>query len=77
MVWQVARAKVIPIIAVGGIATIDDVMEMLVAGASAVQIGTANFYDPSVSVRIVGALPEALRQIDCASVREAVGAMNG
>jgi dihydroorotate dehydrogenase (NAD+) catalytic subunit len=77
MVWQVARAKVIPIIAVGGIATIDDVMEMLVAGASAVQIGTANFYDPTVSVRIVDALPEAVRQINCARVCEAVGSMNG
>lgn len=76
MVWQVARAKVLPIIAVGGIGTIDDVMEMLVAGASAVQIGTANFYDPTVSVRIVQALPAALKEIGFASVREAVGTMN-
>jgi dihydroorotate dehydrogenase (NAD+) catalytic subunit len=76
IVWQVARAKVLPIIAVGGIATIDDVMEMLVAGASAVQIGTANFYDPTVSVRVVKELPEALRQMGCSSVREATGLMN-
>jgi dihydroorotate dehydrogenase (NAD+) catalytic subunit len=76
MVWQVARAKVLPIVAVGGIATIEDVMEMIVAGASAVQIGTANFYDPTVSVRIVDALPGALRQIGCSSVREAIGSMN-
>ena len=47
IVWQVAQAKVVPVIAVGGIATLDDVMEFLVAGASAVQIGTANFYDPT------------------------------
>ena len=46
-----------PVIGIGGIATIDDVMEFLVAGASAVQIGTANFYDPTASVRIVDALP--------------------
>ena len=76
IVWQVARAKVLPIMAVGGIATIDDVMEFLVAGASAVQIGTANFYDPTASVRIVDALPAALRELGCDSVREAVGVMN-
>ena len=75
MVWQVGRAKVLPIIAVGGIATIDDVMEMLVAGASAVQIGTANFYDPTASIRIVNGLPGALNEIGCASVREATGSM--
>src|SRR5262245_8751523 len=76
IVWQVARARVLPIMAAGGIATIDDVMEFLVAGASAVQIGTANFYDPTASVRIVGALTVALRQIGCDSVREAVGSMH-
>ena len=61
----------------GGIATIDDVMEMIVAGASAVQIGTANFYDPTVSTRIAGELPAALKQLGCDSVREAIGAMHG
>ena len=75
IVWQVARAKVLPIVAVGGIATIDDVMEFLIAGASAVQIGTATFYDPTASIRITEALPAALKQIGCESVREAVGAM--
>jgi dihydroorotate dehydrogenase (NAD+) catalytic subunit len=76
MVWQVARAKVLPVMAVGGIATIDDLMEYVVAGASAVQIGTATFYDPAASIRITEALPTALKQIGCASVREAVGAMH-
>jgi dihydroorotate dehydrogenase (NAD+) catalytic subunit len=76
MVWQVAKAKVCPIIGVGGIATIDDVMEFLVAGASAVQIGTATFYDPTASIRITDALPAALKQLGCESVREAVGAMH-
>jgi dihydroorotate dehydrogenase (NAD+) catalytic subunit len=75
MVWQVAKAKVCPIMAVGGIATIDDVMEFLVAGASAVQIGTATFYDPAACIRITDALPGALQQIGCESAREAVGAM--
>jgi dihydroorotate dehydrogenase (NAD+) catalytic subunit len=77
IVWQVARAKVLPIIAVGGIANIDDAMEMLVAGASAVQIGTANFYDPTASVRIVNELPAALREIGCTNIREVVGSMRG
>ena len=76
IVWQVARAKVLPIMAVGGIGTIDDVMEFLVAGASAVQIGTANFYDPTASVRIVDALPAALRELGGESVRDVVGAMH-
>ena len=47
-VYQVARAVRIPVVGIGGIATIDDVMEFLVAGAAAVQIGTANFYNPGV-----------------------------
>jgi dihydroorotate dehydrogenase (NAD+) catalytic subunit len=76
MVWQVARAKVLPVMAVGGVATVDDVMEYLVAGASAVQVGTATFYDPTASLRITEALPAALKQIGCESVREATGAMH-
>jgi dihydroorotate dehydrogenase (NAD+) catalytic subunit len=76
MVWQVARAKVLPIIAVGGIASPDDVMEFVVAGASAVQVGTANFYDPTASVRIVEQLPAALGQLGCKTFRDAVGAMH-
>jgi len=71
LVWQTAKAKIVPIIAVGGIATLDDVMEFLVAGASAVQIGTANFYDPMASVRIVDGLPEAL---GTSSLCEVIGA---
>jgi dihydroorotate dehydrogenase (NAD+) catalytic subunit len=76
IVWQVAKAKVLPIMAVGGIATIDDVMEFLVAGASAVQVGTATFYDPHAAIRITDALPGALRQIGCELVREVIGAMH-
>ncbi len=73
IVWQTAKAKILPIIAVGGIGTIDDVMEFLVAGASAVQIGTANFYDPTASVRIVDALPHALQQLGYSCWRDAIG----
>ena len=69
-VWRIAQMKSIPVIAVGGIGTIDDVMEFLVVGASAVQVGTANFYDPTASVRIVDSLPEALGALGANSVSE-------
>jgi dihydroorotate dehydrogenase (NAD+) catalytic subunit len=77
LVWKTARSVKIPIIGVGGIATLDDVMEFLVAGASAVQMGTVNFYDPTASVRVVEQLPAALTQLGAASVREVVGALSG
>ncbi|MFO7904388.1 MAG: dihydroorotate dehydrogenase [Planctomycetota bacterium] len=59
-VHQVAQAVDVPIVGIGGIASLDDVMEFLVAGASAVQIGTANYYDPTISQRLVESLPTAL-----------------
>jgi dihydroorotate dehydrogenase (NAD+) catalytic subunit len=71
-VHQVAQAIDTPIIGIGGIATIDDVMEFLVAGASAVQLGTVNFYDPTVSMRILDELPIALQQAGVSSVKEIV-----
>jgi dihydroorotate dehydrogenase (NAD+) catalytic subunit len=74
-VYRIAQTKAVPIIAVGGIGTLDDVMEFLVAGASAVQVGTANFYDPTASVRIVDGLPDALAALGASSVREVVGTL--
>ena len=58
---------------IGGIATIDDVMEFLVTGASAVQIGTANFYQPDATMRILNALPGALAELGAARVADVVG----
>jgi dihydroorotate dehydrogenase (NAD+) catalytic subunit len=75
LVWQVARNVQVPIIGIGGISTIDDVMEFLLAGASAVQIGTANFFDPTVSVRLVDQLPAALEQLGAKSVSEVIGTL--
>lgn len=75
MVWRVATRVRVPVIGIGGIATIDDVMEFLVAGASAVQLGTVNFYDPTASVRIVGELPAALQTVGAATVAEVVGTL--
>src|SRR5262245_34576356 len=66
LVWQVARHVEVPVIGIGGIATLDDVMEFLVAGASAVQLGTVNFYDPTASVRIVDSLPGAFALLGAA-----------
>ena len=72
-VYQVAQVVKTPLVGIGGIATIDDVMEFFVAGASAVQIGTANYYDPTVTMKLVEALPAALAQAGVVSVREMVG----
>lgn len=76
-VYQVAGAVSTPLIGIGGIASIDDVMEFLVAGASAVQIGTANYFDPQISMRLLGQLPSALAELGASSVREVVGRIRG
>jgi dihydroorotate dehydrogenase (NAD+) catalytic subunit len=74
-VYQVARAVGVPLVGIGGIANVDDVMEFLLAGATAVEIGTANFYNPVVSTQILDALPTALAQLGAASVAEVVGTL--
>lgn len=74
-VFQVARAVRIPVMGIGGIATVDDVMEFLLAGASAVQVGTANFYRPRAAMEILDALPAALAELGARSVREVVGTL--
>jgi dihydroorotate dehydrogenase (NAD+) catalytic subunit len=71
-VHQVAQVVETPLIGIGGIATIDDVMEYLVTGASAVQIGTANYYDPTVSMKLIDQLPAAVRSLGATSVAEVV-----
>lgn len=75
-VHQVKQAVDIPIIGIGGIQSLDDVMEFLVTGASAIQIGTANYYDPTISVRLVEELPTALTSIGATSVSEIVGSLS-
>ncbi len=59
---KLQKPSALPVIGIGGIATIDDVMEFLVAGATAVQIGTANFYNPTATMQLLDALPTALAQ---------------
>lgn len=75
IVWQVRRAVSIPIIGIGGIQSIDDVMEFLVAGAAAVQIGTANFYNPGLANQLVRELPDAIRFLGATTPAEIVGTL--
>ncbi|MGE0610553.1 MAG: dihydroorotate dehydrogenase [Pirellulales bacterium] len=74
-VYQVAKAVRTPLIGIGGIANLDDCMEFLVTGATAVQIGTANFYRPTATIEILDALPAALQQLNACSVAEVVGTL--
>jgi dihydroorotate dehydrogenase (NAD+) catalytic subunit len=74
-VYQAAQATEVPLIGIGGIATIDDVMEFLVAGATAVQLGTVNFYNPTASMSVLDALPGALAELGATSVKEIVGTL--
>lgn len=70
------RGLATPLVGIGGIATIDDVMEFLVTGASAVQIGTANYYDPTVTMKLADALPAALAQAGVNSISELIGTLS-
>jgi dihydroorotate dehydrogenase (NAD+) catalytic subunit len=74
-VYQVHRAVGIPIIGVGGIMTIDDCLEFFVAGAAAVQIGTASFAEPVVSARLLDELPAALREAGVGRLADLVGTL--
>ena len=73
IVWQVAQAVRTPIIGIGGIQSIDDVMEFLVCGATAVQIGTANFYNPTLATDLVKSLDALLLQEGLDSVQDIIG----
>lgn len=75
-VFQAAKAVKTPLIGIGGIATIDDVMEFLVAGASAVQLGTVNFYNPRASMEVLEALPGVLATAGVRRVADLVGTLN-
>jgi dihydroorotate dehydrogenase (NAD+) catalytic subunit len=75
-VFQAAQAMKTPIVGIGGIATLDDVMEFLLAGAWAVQIGTANYYDPTVTIKILDQLPAAIQSLGAKRVRDVVGTLD-
>lgn len=75
-VYQVSQAVKTPLIGIGGIATIDDVMEFFVAGAAAVQLGTVNFYNPRASMEVLDALPAALETAGVGRFADIVGTLS-
>lgn len=75
MVWQVANAVKIPVVGLGGIMNGRDAVEFILAGATAVQIGTANFIDPAVTVKVVDYISDFLKRHNMSSVKELIGAM--
>ncbi len=75
-VWQVAKVVNIPVVGLGGIMNAHDAIEFLLAGASAIEIGTANFVDPAVTVKVANGINEWLDQHGCKSVGEIVGQLN-
>ena len=75
VLYQIASAVQVPVIGIGGIANIDDVMEFIVSGATAVQIGTANFYNPTATMTILDQLPAALSEIGATRIRDVVGTL--
>ena len=76
MVWQAARAVAIPVIGLGGIMNADDALEFIMAGASAVQVGTASFIQPDTAVRVVNGIEKFLVEKDFDSVSRITGIIN-
>lgn len=75
MVWQVAKAVKIPVVGLGGICNAHDAVEFLMAGATAIEIGTANFIDPQVTIKVRDGINEWLDSHGCKSVKEIIGTL--
>ncbi len=75
MVWQVAKAVKIPVVGLGGIMNWKDAVEFLLAGATAIQIGTANFIDPAITVKVAEGINDYLDRHGYSSVRDIIGAL--
>ena len=75
MVWQVANAVKIPVVGLGGIMNGRDAVEFMLAGATAVQVGTANFVDPAVTVKIVDYIEDYMKRHGIESAKDLIGAM--
>lgn len=76
MVWQVARAVKIPVVGLGGIMTARDAIEFFMAGATAIEIGTANFIDPAVTIKVRDGINRWLDEHGCQSVQEIIGVIS-
>ena len=75
MVYQVAKAVKIPIVGLGGISTAKDALEFLMAGATAIEIGTANFLDPAVTIKVRDGINDWLDQHGCKDIHEIIGCL--
>lgn len=75
MVYQVAQAVKLPIIGMGGIATAEDALEFLMAGATAVSVGTANFFNPYATEEVVAGIEEFMRRQHVENISELIGAV--
>ena len=75
MVWQVAKAVKVPVIGLGGIMNATDAIEFMLAGATAIQVGTANFIDPAISVKIVDGIDNYLNKNGFSSAKDIIGAL--
>ena len=76
MVWQVAKAVNIPIIGLGGISSATDAIEFLMAGATAIQIGTANFLDPTITIKVRDGINQWLDEHNISDVNDIIGSLN-
>ena len=76
MVYQVARAVKIPVVGLGGIMTAEDAVEFMMCGATAIEIGTANFIDPAVTIKVRDGISDWLDRHGCSSVQEIIGAID-
>ena len=75
MVWQTYKAVKIPIVGIGGIMTAADAIEFILAGATAIEVGTANFIDPSICSKIVDGIDDYLNRHNISSVKDLIGAL--
>ena len=76
MVYQTAQAVKIPIIGMGGVASAEDALELILAGASAVAVGTANFHDPMVTLKVIDGIKEYMERFHVGTVKELIGAVH-
>jgi dihydroorotate dehydrogenase (NAD+) catalytic subunit len=76
MVWQVAQVVKVPVIGIGGIMTAKDALEFLIAGASAVQIGTANFINPHTAIDIIDGIEAFMVERDIFDIADIIGTLN-
>ncbi|MDG5799971.1 dihydroorotate dehydrogenase [Marinilabiliaceae bacterium ANBcel2] len=75
MVWQTANAINIPVVGMGGISSVSDAIEFILAGASAIEIGTANFIDPEITIKVIDGIEAYLCEKGCKSIGEITGAL--